>query len=99
MSLFFVCFFPVSLVFFSSSAPWFVHPFSAFSFEFVRLSSLSTIFFVFFLSYPLKYEADSEDYYSGNGEASWGAGRLFFFLVESDEEDEQCPLKRSRFVP
>jgi hypothetical protein len=31
---------------------------------------------------------DSQDRYNGNGEASWGAGRLVFFLLWSAEEDE-----------
>jgi hypothetical protein len=71
------------------------------------ISSLSTVFawpFSGFYkarechAFAQQYEADSQDRYSCNGDAKWGAGRLFFFLVWSAEEDE-CPLKRRRFVP
>jgi hypothetical protein len=44
-------------------------------------------------TFAQQYEADSQDHYDRNGDASWGAGRLFFFLVWFAEKDEQCLLK------
>jgi hypothetical protein len=68
-------------VFFLSLSPSHAWPFSGF----YKAKECHT--------FAQQYEANSQDHYDGNGDASWGAGRLFFFLVWFAEKDEQCPLK------